>query len=132
MIRRPPRSTRTDTLFPYTTLFRSIVEKAIAPVDDQGRALDEYDPPAAGSTLDTRVRSGRDDDDLVPQRRSDFQLAVDIGFYASAMRRIKGADIDNLHRRFTGLRFRHLSYILTTPTPLCQAPPDPPAEPPLC
>src|SRR3546814_18744246 len=28
MIRRPPRSTRTDTLFPYTTLFRS--EKLIA------------------------------------------------------------------------------------------------------
>src|SRR3546814_15565664 len=26
MIRRPPRSTRTDTLFPYTTLFRSFVE----------------------------------------------------------------------------------------------------------
>src|SRR3546814_9743195 len=26
MIRRPPRSTRTDTLFPYTTLFRSLVE----------------------------------------------------------------------------------------------------------
>src|SRR3546814_4929800 len=31
MIRRPPRSTRTDTLFPYTTLFRS-------PVRQQGRA----------------------------------------------------------------------------------------------
>src|SRR3546814_13892486 len=27
MIRRPPRSTRTDTLFPYTTLFRSAPEK---------------------------------------------------------------------------------------------------------
>src|SRR3546814_3941049 len=26
MIRRPPRSTRTDTLFPYTTLFRSKVD----------------------------------------------------------------------------------------------------------
>src|SRR3546814_5507927 len=26
MIRRPPRSTRTDTLFPYTTLFRSIMD----------------------------------------------------------------------------------------------------------
>src|SRR3546814_6948666 len=26
MIRRPPRSTRTDTLFPYTTLFRSRAE----------------------------------------------------------------------------------------------------------
>src|SRR3546814_14269598 len=29
MIRRPPRSTRTDTLFPYTTLFRSIDEAAL-------------------------------------------------------------------------------------------------------
>src|SRR3546814_3042166 len=28
MIRRPPRSTRTDTLFPYTTLFRSEAEAA--------------------------------------------------------------------------------------------------------
>src|SRR3546814_1853322 len=29
MIRRPPRSTLTDTLFPYTTLFRSFVEAAL-------------------------------------------------------------------------------------------------------
>src|SRR3546814_1067434 len=28
MIRRPPRSTRTDTLFPYTTLFRSLVSSS--------------------------------------------------------------------------------------------------------
>src|SRR3546814_2311332 len=27
MIRRPPRSTRTDTLFPYTTLFRSLCHR---------------------------------------------------------------------------------------------------------
>src|SRR3546814_1707033 len=30
MIRRPPRSTRTDTLFPYTTLFRSLLALALA------------------------------------------------------------------------------------------------------
>src|SRR3546814_15913859 len=30
MIRRPPRSTRTDTLFPYTTLFRSVLGVDIA------------------------------------------------------------------------------------------------------
>src|SRR3546814_2960549 len=30
MIRRPPRSTRTDTLFPYTTLFRSVDDRAAA------------------------------------------------------------------------------------------------------
>src|SRR3546814_12499112 len=36
MIRRPPRSTRTDTLFPYTTLFRSglVAEAAFGRVDD--------------------------------------------------------------------------------------------------
>src|SRR3546814_13674970 len=30
MIRLPPRSTRTDTLFPYTTLFRSIEDQRLA------------------------------------------------------------------------------------------------------
>src|SRR3546814_12816670 len=30
MIRRPPRSTRTDTLFPYTTLFRSVLDALAA------------------------------------------------------------------------------------------------------
>src|SRR3546814_16925498 len=31
MIRRPPRSTRTDTLFPYTTLFRSVLAERDTP-----------------------------------------------------------------------------------------------------
>src|SRR3546814_16199257 len=35
MIRRPPRSTRTDTLFPYTTLFRSPVD----PLDQIGERV---------------------------------------------------------------------------------------------
>src|SRR3546814_10553316 len=39
MIRRPPRSTRTDTLFPYTTLFRSDVGERRAEVADHLRAL---------------------------------------------------------------------------------------------
>src|SRR3546814_4950907 len=33
MIRRPPRSTRTDTLFPYTTLFRSVAPQIAADKD---------------------------------------------------------------------------------------------------
>src|SRR3546814_6079407 len=36
MIRRPPRSTRTDTLFPYTTLFRSHRRAAGARLADPG------------------------------------------------------------------------------------------------
>src|SRR3546814_16513077 len=37
MIRRPPRSTRTDTLFPYTTLFRSAL-------DEHSRKFDARSP----------------------------------------------------------------------------------------
>src|SRR3546814_8041356 len=44
MIRRPPRSTRTDTLFPYTTLCRAKVERlasqcAQKPIDDKARNI---------------------------------------------------------------------------------------------
>src|SRR3546814_2481573 len=39
MIRRPPRSTRTDTLFPYTTLFRSVSLSAGAPYREKLLAL---------------------------------------------------------------------------------------------
>src|SRR3546814_4920705 len=57
MIRRPPRSTRTDTLFPYTTLFRSrIVEHQPrqnrhhhgCDVGRHGRHVDDRDRLAAG------------------------------------------------------------------------------------
>src|SRR3546814_13096604 len=37
MIRRPPRSTRTDTLFPYTTLFRSVGDDFEAVVEHASR-----------------------------------------------------------------------------------------------
>src|SRR3546814_3886061 len=47
MIRRPPRSTRTDTLFPYTTLFRSGLGQAAAADHAAGGA----DDPAAGFRL---------------------------------------------------------------------------------
>src|SRR3546814_8048452 len=46
MIRRPPRSTRTDTLFPYTTLFRSAPNRC------------------GGTSRDRRFHPGRDDDSL--------------------------------------------------------------------
>src|SRR3546814_13427943 len=54
LIRRPPRSTRTDTLFPYTTLFRSL------PVDRCGRtALCQARPigDTAGASR-SRARAG--------------------------------------------------------------------------
>src|SRR3546814_15210950 len=50
MIRRPPRSTRTDTLFPYPTLFRDDEEPAQHDEAEQGQAAGrhraEHGPPA--------------------------------------------------------------------------------------
>src|SRR3546814_14192721 len=39
MIRRPPRSTRTDTLFPYTTLFRSFVPGGVPQLVQSRRGI---------------------------------------------------------------------------------------------
>src|SRR3546814_5496994 len=52
MIRRPPRSTRTDTLFPYTTLFRSIGE--LTPLQ-QVAALDRHRDLLGDVVADRRV-----------------------------------------------------------------------------
>src|SRR3546814_8956469 len=43
MIRRPPRSTRTDTLFPYTTLFRSLCERLgrMTTISREGKNMSE-------------------------------------------------------------------------------------------
>src|SRR3546814_17714389 len=52
MIRRPPRSTRTDTLFPYTTLFRSdeYANQLIAVFREFG---ERYGPRVAGYWFDS-------------------------------------------------------------------------------
>src|SRR3546814_9805535 len=54
MIRRPPRSTRTDTLFPYTTLFRSQGSTEVQRQGRQGgtrtRFVSNARPGTAGAT----------------------------------------------------------------------------------
>src|SRR3546814_14818955 len=66
MIRRPPRSTRTDTLFPYTTLFRSIrhvrVREALGviPIQDAtGRTYKAYKGDANASFDVWRMPDGK-------------------------------------------------------------------------
>src|SRR3546814_10590969 len=54
MIRRPPRSTRTYTLFPYTTLFRAVV-KAHAAADDQHPVLAQALQGTTGLDMCLRV-----------------------------------------------------------------------------
>src|SRR3546814_9130876 len=49
MIRRPPRSTRTDTLFPYTTLFRSQARNARLEIEPEEMHRCEHDVGYAAS-----------------------------------------------------------------------------------
>src|SRR3546814_2052823 len=75
MIRRPPRSTRTDTLFPYTTLFRSVwpaartdrharavarhVQRGVRPPECARHRLPVERGGAAGACHARRIRASR-------------------------------------------------------------------------
>src|SRR3546814_8977553 len=51
MIRRPPRSTRTDTLFPYTTLFRSVQDMANIHAQERVRSITSAHPGVSHGAL---------------------------------------------------------------------------------
>src|SRR3546814_1802813 len=57
MIRRPPRSTRTDTLFPYTTLFRSDQpgDDAVGEQEDE-EAIEQARPRIGGEVAPARAQ----------------------------------------------------------------------------
>src|SRR3546814_19202601 len=83
MIRRPPRSTRTDTLFPYTTLFRSLHAVDGAPDVVDIRHHEIHMIIAIGRTREDReavveaVREGTQESDLSRHmiRDQEIQLA---------------------------------------------------------
>src|SRR3546814_11293239 len=83
MIRRPPGSTRTDTLFPYTTLVRSLVGRAPADARAPDRDLPIPRPRAAprcpadrGGRRPILDLFRRGAADPPPDRRRDPQLAA--------------------------------------------------------
>src|SRR3546814_13572872 len=72
MIRRPPRSTRTDTLFPYTTLFRSLRRPLLANASRPGCPRSQsWNEVARRSTDLSRSDSMKTTRDHI----ADFQLA---------------------------------------------------------
>src|SRR3546814_18672411 len=73
MIRRPPRSTRTDTLFPYTTLFRS-VEVGVSAIDNTFRP-EEIEIEAGTEVVWTN--DGRNDHNVLPIEGDEWGVEVD-------------------------------------------------------
>src|SRR3546814_2050835 len=80
MIRRPPRSTRTDPLFPYTTLCRS---QALGDV-----RADAHGAPVIEHLADERLRAG-----VLDNHVDDARLAGDLVLHLEPRRRAP-ADID--------------------------------------
>src|SRR3546814_1623603 len=68
MIRRPPRSTLTDTLFPYTTLFRSLAGRASS--TSGGGCPAPGGPARPGTRLEWRILPSFDHDQGVTGRRA--------------------------------------------------------------
>src|SRR3546814_1873432 len=85
MIRRPPRSTRTDTLFPYTTLFRSQLKRALTdiaalPPGEERRRFEIETQIVATSLAELRGDVGRADELLAGLwpglKQADSQLSA--------------------------------------------------------
>src|SRR3546814_12652652 len=98
MVRRPPRSTRTDTLFPYTTLCRSASAGSDAEVGEQ--ATDDGD--------DTQQQEGGEETDAERDGGLDAHRAgavLDLG--AGASGQVVGKALDRRDRKSTRLNSSH-------------------------
>src|SRR3546814_9483836 len=94
MIRRPPRSTRTDTLFPYTTLFRSLAENLDRIASGQIlQRLDAFDVTGAKDGMREigarfcRVRS--------EEHTSELQSLMRISYAVFCLKKKKHTHIDS-------------------------------------
>src|SRR3546814_2684488 len=110
MIRRPPRCQRTDTRFPYTTLFRSQTDIASADQSSQGSEI-----------VVTGIRSSLERAAEVKQNSVqvvDSIVAQDISKFpdptvASSLQRVAGVQVSNdNHNELSGVRIRGLTDIL--------------------
>src|SRR3546814_3311086 len=91
MIRRPPRSTRTDTLFPYTTLFRSAarfarVRLALHPLVPPPR------PARHGRNAQPRARTCRSGAGRSEEHTSELQSLMRISYAVFCLKKTKTND----------------------------------------
>src|SRR3546814_1067680 len=92
MIRRPPRSTRTDTLFPYTTLFRSADLRAHPRVRTQsklGQIVQGSDPLSDGPNDECTVGAGIHFQPRSEEHTSELQSLMRISYAVFCLKKKK-------------------------------------------
>src|SRR3546814_11245710 len=114
MIRRPPRSTRTDTLFPYTTLFRSQVLREML-------AMIVYDhmPPTLALAAEVEAQVTAVEEDLYNGIPWKYALGAKVP--------AKAIDLFPLHCKPLDAVDKHKAAEQAPPTRPVTAPPKPPA-----
>src|SRR3546814_3843162 len=91
MIRRPPRSTRTDTLFPYTTLFRSgrvgeQMRRAVAEMQETFAVIDRCRVPVLAAIQGGCVGGGVDRSE---EHTSELQSLMRISYAVFCLKKKK-------------------------------------------
>src|SRR3546814_20186356 len=92
MIRRPPRSTRTDTLFPYTTLFRSQGPAALIRDEESGLLVPVEDAGALAAAIGRVIAEPGLAERLVAggwaAYQADFTEAISVARYLELFERL--------------------------------------------
>src|SRR3546814_6189202 len=105
MILRPPRSTRTDTLFPYTTLFRSSPQLLLGSSHDFADRPDDRKPscafqPRSGGVSGAKLALGEcrayASSNANHQHRQQQKRPIGSGRHARAAGRIDDAELDSI------------------------------------
>src|SRR3546814_12351346 len=99
MIRRPPRSTRTDTLFPYTTLFRSGSGAAVSLEDPRKDFEADREHPEADGERDPEL------DD--PEEAEEWTEVIERDSLGSKRKRLQPRKRLGLDRKSTRLNSSH-------------------------
>src|SRR3546814_1550220 len=107
MIRRPPRSTRTDTLFPYTTLFRS--GDVYACIAGGGRIEQHLAIVGRNQPIARAQRAALARDRIVQPNAEALDLVIQLHLDATAGRALRRAEpVDQgLDRKSTRLNSSH-------------------------
>src|SRR3546814_8783916 len=108
MLRRPPRSTRTDTLFPYTTLFRSAHDAILIRPGRTSFPEQSHDPNQAVDRPDHRCFRHRDRGHLVRDRMGSLEARMAAGTWAALVLRRPLAGLPSLGDLPVVVSFRRL------------------------
>src|SRR3546814_7668820 len=98
MIRRPPRSTRTDTLFPYTTLFRS-PRSSRAPSSRVARRSESHENPVECGRIGTvgSLRVETHDKQRSEEHTSELQSLMRISYAVFCLKKKNKKKLKNAY-----------------------------------